>query len=72
MSTTYIEAYKKALLRQMLHVCQLLTPPGTCLINNATRLNAMCDTGIKLPYINYSMYNYLKKVLGEKPDHLNT
>ena len=41
-STTCVEA-KKALARRILQVRQLLTPPGTCLIDNATILNAMCD-----------------------------
>ena len=41
-STTCVEAKKEALARQILQVRQLLTPPGTCLIDNATLLNAMC------------------------------
>ena len=43
MSTTCVEAEKEALARRILQVYQLLTPPGTCLIDNATLLNAMCD-----------------------------
>ena len=42
-STACVEAKKEALARQILQVRQLMTPPGTCLIDNATRLNAMCD-----------------------------
>ena len=42
-STTCLKAKKEALARRILHVCQLLTPPGTCLIDNATLLNVMCD-----------------------------
>ena len=42
-STTCTEAKKEALARRILHVCQLLTPPGTCLIDNATLLIVMCD-----------------------------
>ena len=42
-STTCVEAKKEALARRILQVRQLLTPPGTCLIDNATLLNAMCD-----------------------------
>ena len=38
-----VEAKKEALARRILQVRQLLTPPGTCLIDNATILNAMCD-----------------------------
>ena len=32
----------EALARRILQVRQLLTQPGTCLIDNATLLNAMC------------------------------
>ena len=39
----YIEAKKEALARRILQVRQLLTLLGTCLIDNATLLNAMCD-----------------------------
>ena len=42
-STTCVKAKKEALARRILQVCQLLTPPGTCLIDNATILNAICD-----------------------------
>ena len=42
-STTCLEAKKEALAKRILQVCQLLTPPGTCLIDNATLLNATCD-----------------------------
>ena len=42
-STTCVEAKKEALVRRILQVRQLLTPPGTCLIDNATIWNAMCD-----------------------------
>ena len=42
-STTCVKAKKEALARQILQVRQLLTPPGTCLIDNAILLNAMCD-----------------------------
>ena len=42
-STTCVEVKKEALARRILQVRQLLMPPGTCLINNATILNAMCD-----------------------------
>ena len=37
------EAEKEALTRRILQVRQLLTPPGSCLMDNATLLNAMCD-----------------------------
>ena len=42
-STTCVKAKKEALARRILQVRQLLTPPGTCLIDNATILNAMCN-----------------------------
>ena len=42
-STTCVEVKKEALARRILQVRQLLTPPGTCLIDNATLLNAMYD-----------------------------
>ena len=42
-STMCVEAKKEALARRILQVCQLLMPPGTSLIENATLLNAMCD-----------------------------
>ena len=42
-STTYVEAKKEALARRILQVRLFLTPPGTCLVDNATLLNAMCD-----------------------------
>ena len=42
-STTCVKAKKEALARRILHVRQFLTPSGTCLIDNATILNAMCD-----------------------------
>ena len=42
-SITCVEAKKEALARRILQDRQLLTPPGTCLIDNATILNAMCD-----------------------------
>ena len=35
-STTCVEAKKEALARRILQVHQLLTLPGTCLIDNAT------------------------------------
>ena len=35
-STTCVKAKKEALARRILQVRQLLTPPGTCLIDNAT------------------------------------
>ena len=38
-----VKANKEALARRILQVRQLLTPPGTCLIDNATILNTMCD-----------------------------
>ena len=41
--TLVLEAKKEALARRILQVRQLPTPPGTCLIDNATILNAMCD-----------------------------
>ena len=47
-STTCVEAKKEALARRILQVSQLLTPPGTCLIDNATLLNARCDTLLPL------------------------
>ena len=37
------EAEKEPLTRRILQVRQLLTPPGSCLIDNATLVNAMCD-----------------------------
>ena len=40
-STMCIKAKKEALARRILRVRQF--PPGTCLIDNATILNAMCD-----------------------------
>ena len=46
-ASTCVEAEKEALVRRKLR--QLLTPPGTCLIDNATLLNAMCDA--LLPYL---------------------
>ena len=42
-STTCIEAKKEALAWRILQVRQLLTPPGTSLIDNVTLLNALCD-----------------------------
>ena len=42
-STTCVEAKKEALARRILQVHQHLMPPGTCLIDNATILNTMCD-----------------------------
>ena len=39
-STTCVEAEKEALARQILQVSQLLTPPGTCLIDNAERMSS--------------------------------
>ena len=45
-SITCVEAKKEALARRIVQYFkfrQLLTPPGTCLIDNATILNAMCD-----------------------------
>ena len=42
-SKTCVKAKKEALARRILQVRQLLTPPGTCLIDNATILNVMCD-----------------------------
>ena len=42
-STTCVEAKKEALAGRILQVRQLLTLPGTCLIDNATLLNVMCD-----------------------------
>ena len=42
-STKCVEVKKEALARRILQVRQLLTLPGTCLIDNATILNAMCD-----------------------------
>ena len=42
-STTSVEAKKKALAMRILQVRQLLTQPATCLIDNATILNAMCN-----------------------------
>ena len=60
-----MEAKKEALARRILQVCKLLTPPGTCLIDNATILNAMCDA--LLPYLYET-----KQVLVEKPNRLNT
>ena len=42
-STTCVEAKKQALARRILQVRQLLTLAGTCLIDNATLLNTMCD-----------------------------
>ena len=38
-----IEAEKEALTRRILQVQQLFTPPGSCLMDNATLLSAMCD-----------------------------
>ena len=43
-STTCVEAKKEALARRILQVRQLLTTPGTCLIDNAIILNTICDT----------------------------
>ena len=42
-STTCVKAKKEALAWRIVQVRQLLTPPGTCLIDNAAILNAMCD-----------------------------
>ena len=42
-STTCVEAKKEALARRILQFRQLLTPPGTSLIDNATLLNALCN-----------------------------
>ena len=42
-STTCVEVKKEALVRRILQVRQLLTLPGTYLIDNTTILNAMCD-----------------------------
>ena len=42
-STTCVEAKKEALARRILQVRQLLTPPGSFLIDNATILNVKCD-----------------------------
>ena len=42
-SVTCVEASKEALARRKPQVCELLTPLGTCLIDNATLLNATCD-----------------------------
>ena len=42
-STTCVEAKKEALARRILQVHQLLMPSRTCLIDNATVLNAMRD-----------------------------
>ena len=42
-STTCVKANKEDLAtRRILQARQLLTPPGTCLISNATILNAIC------------------------------
>ena len=38
-----IEAEKETLTRQILPIQQLFTPPGSCLVDNATLLGAMCD-----------------------------
>ena len=37
------ESEKEALGRRSDRVRQLLTPPGACMIDNGTLLNAMCD-----------------------------
>ena len=42
-STTCVEAKKEVLMRRIIQVRQLLTPPGTYLIDNTTLLNTMCD-----------------------------
>ena len=42
-NSTCVKAKKEAVARRILQVRQLLTPPGTCLIDNATILNSMCD-----------------------------
>ena len=63
-STTCVKAKKEALVRRILQVRQLLTPPGTCLIDNATILNAMCDA--LLPCYE------TRQVLVEQPNSLNT
>ena len=42
-STTCVEAKEEAFARRILHVHHLLTQPGTCLIDNATILNVMCN-----------------------------
>ena len=64
-STTCVEAKKEVLARRILHVCKLLTPPGTCLIDNATLLNATCDACCL-------SYETIKCMLVEEPDRLNT
>ena len=46
-STACVKAKKEALARQILQVHQLLAPHGTCLIDNAIILNAMCVCGYK-------------------------
>ena len=38
-----IEVEKEALTRQILQVQQLFTPPGSCLVGNATLLSATCE-----------------------------
>ena len=63
-STTCVEAKKEALARRILQVRQLLTSPGSCLIDNATILNVMCDA--LLP--SYET----RQVLVEEPNRLNT
>ena len=40
-STTFVEVKKEAIARRILQVCQLLTPPGTCLIDKVSLLNAI-------------------------------
>ena len=50
-STTCVEAKKEALVRRILQVHQLLTLPGTCLIDNATILNTMCDALLPQLYL---------------------
>ena len=63
-STTCVEAKKEALASRILQVRQLLTPPGTSLIDNATILNAMCD---------HCCLSYeTRQVLVEEPNRLNT
>ena len=37
-----IEAEKEALMRRILQVQQFFTPPGSCLMDNATLLSTMC------------------------------
>ena len=63
-STSCVETKKEALARRILQVRQLLTPLGTCLIDNATLLNTMCDA--LLPQL------AMKQVIVEEPNRLNT